>query len=157
MSVIDDLKRLERLGDECSETTRKLRAATKNLAEKILVLTKDYPFEYKLAENYQRMKQTFIKDGNVYEMVFLVGPHSDMSADNLDVLNGAVEHDEHLVGYDWGNEYDVVIRKISNDNYTTFARDIANGLLDEICKNVEDYINDSKLNIELIEKATPND
>jgi hypothetical protein len=36
MSVIDDLKRLERAGDECSETNRKLCAAARRVISKMI-------------------------------------------------------------------------------------------------------------------------
>lgn len=151
MSIIDDLKRLERLGDECSDTTRKIRVATKNLAEKILELTKDYPLEYKLAEGYERTIITFLEDGKIVERVFLLGPHSE-TISYLDVLNGAIDKDEELVGCDFGNEYDITLKKISASNYERFATDLANGLIKEICENVEKYVNNTKADIETIEK-----
>jgi hypothetical protein len=151
VSIIDDLKRLERLGDECSDTTRKIRVATKNLAEKILELTKDYP--YKLADGYKRRSYTIMENGKPVEKVFLLGPNSETVFSMIDALNGLIDNDELVVGVDNEFEYNIVFKKISAKNYEQFARDIAGGLLEEICNNVENYINNSKENIETIEKA----
>lgn len=142
MSIIDDLKRLERAGSETSTTSEKLRKAAKGMAEKILELVKDYPDDKDMGLGYYKKTYEVSYDRSKKPRSFLFNTSCDKDSYEIDALNGPVDKSEYLEYYDssaftGGGTTSVCV--LTTAAALEFAKDIADGLLYVICENLEEY------------------
>jgi len=141
MGIIEDLKRLERLGDELSEPASKLRNATVNVANEIIANTKELAVGTLLPRNYT-IEERCGKNEYTGKRVcyrYLVGNTTipDLGEEHWDIINGAttlgffVENDTNNGDY---------IPLVPRRACIQFAEDIATGLLSEINEFLEKAI-----------------
>lgn len=118
MSVIDALKRLERLGDEHSVATQKLITAAQELADHLCTL--GLPVEEDLPRGYC-VTQHRLTEGSL--VLFLTRQATDPHADQFERawLNS---RDEYLGACYYGAP--------TRSDALAFAQDIATGWLDEL-------------------------
>jgi len=138
MSVIDDLKRLERAGGEYSKTSQKLREAVISVAEKILELTESLPEGTELPRDYLIDTRCGGSGGNrvCYRYLIKVEKIPDLGYEEYKIVNGALDKDFYIMG-------DIVdgtlVRVVPRELCLQFAKDVATGWIDEVAAVVEKF------------------
>lgn len=126
-SIINSLKRLERVGDENSRVTEKLRDACSQVGGKICEIVKplrDDDENLELPRGYK-----------VITIDWNRGQFQD------DILKGTISAVNTGRSYDYhpGNDYDSIFPGTTRDQCLQFAHDISTGLLDEITNMVKKW------------------
>lgn len=147
MNIIDALKRLERAGDENSRVTEKLKAATVILAEKI-----------------QENIETWDKLPKGYQLLPGSGEYNRYLIKNLSEKDGKVTYfnetqceDPYFIDYHkdtflWISRSGKLTRKGALE----FAKDISEGLLDEISAHIKEAAKKAEKAAEVLEAASEN-
>jgi len=136
VSIIDDLKRLERAGGEFSRTSQKLREAVISVAEKILELTSELPDGTELPRGYIVDTRCGGPFGSriCYRYLMRVDKIPDMGYNEYDIVNGAREKAYYIADDIVDGAY---IPVVSRELCLQFSKDIATGLIGEIAEMLE--------------------
>jgi hypothetical protein len=133
-SIINAVKRVERAGSENSKVTEKLKVACIELGK---FIEKQVPNDVKLPRDY--IVRTF--DSTYY----LGKIDHDAKQEDVDWINGEPYAPARLIT----NKYNPPTRKICLE----FAKDISEGLLDEIAEFLEDRIKKEEEAINIVENV----
>lgn len=137
MGIIDDLKRLERIGDELSKTVSKLRNATVSIANEIIAITKDLPVGTVLPRGYtieERCgKSEFTGKRVCYRYLIGTTTIPELGEEHREIVNGATVQDFFVENDKNGDFIPLVPRKTC----LKFAEDIASGFLSELSELLE--------------------
>ena len=122
-SIINSLKRLERVGSETSIATKKLKTAVEEVASKIFKIVEPFKNQFNVFDEFEFTKIT--KDLYLFEN----------SANVVIVYDTDGKLDEITVGYD---RYEIENSNImTRECALSFAKAVSEGLLDEVAEWVE--------------------
>jgi hypothetical protein len=137
MNIIDAVKRLERAGDENSKATQKLHEAASTVAE---IIEKQAPVGVWLPRDYKVVRIR----SNVSSEVFLIGG-KDPYGDGNFWVDG--------IGRYLHNDFQCGIPSQTRAGSLKFAKDVAEGLLDEIAEFLEQRKAESENAATVLEQA----
>jgi hypothetical protein len=154
-NVIDALKRLERIGSEHSETTRKIIDAAIELSEKIVSLYPPESGDCDIANNQQD-----VKDDEGWVRVVTLNP-AGMIDETIPKMKYSIsEVEDGPPGRAVSPGYRAVYNEIkrapvyaNRDVALQFASDIANGLLEYIERNLEASVAKNRDGVAPLEQA----
>jgi len=129
MSIVDSLKRLERAGSENGRATKKLHEAACEVAEAI---EKVVPAGVKLPRGYRKVE----RKSNISSSEFLVKEVRCDRDDPDDRYGWKSYYIDGTGGYLHG-DFNARIPAQTREGSLLFARDVAEGLLDEIAEFLE--------------------
>lgn len=138
-SIINSLKRLERVGDETSRVTEKLKNAACEVANKIYGMVIDYRREYRA---HEIMKYTRITGANKQPGLFIVETSGGVCL--------AYDYDTEMHEYNY-QDY-ILSSDMHRDMALRFSKLIANGVLDKIVDWLEKKKKKGQEAIEVLEK-----
>lgn len=138
MDIINAVKRLERSGDENSKATKKLHEATRNVAQ---LIEDQCPVGVDLPRGYRVIK----RKSNVGSAHYLLAG-ADQYGDAEYWIDG---HGSYLHG-----DFGAWIPDQTRAGSLKFARDVAEGLLDEIAEFLEKRKEESESAARALEAAT---
>lgn len=150
MSIIDDLKRLERVGSESSKATKKLREACVNVSEKILEQIEDLPVGTNLPRNYRKVARKGRFGGQLITRHFLayVSDNNEYGIEAETIVNGGVEKGYYVADDVMNGNW---IQKTPRWLCLQFSRDVATGLLKDISEFLEKRTKEDQEHIEKLE------
>ncbi len=137
MNIIDAVKRLERAGDENSKATKKLHDAAATVAE---IIERVAPLGVSLPRDY---RVTRVRS-NIGSDVFLLGGKAQY---------GDAEFWVDGIGRYLHNDFNCDIPAQTRSGSLKFAKDVAEGLLDEIAEFLEKRKQDSEQAATVLEQA----
>lgn len=121
MKIQDAIARLQRAGDENSKATKKLHEAARNVAD---LIEQNAPVNVTLPRGYKVLRYK----SNVGSQLFLKSGHTDEYGDG-DMVDGC--------GCYLHGDFNCWIPAQTRECSLQFARDVAEGLLDEIAAFIE--------------------
>jgi len=149
MSIIDSLKRLERAGGENSRMTQKLKDAAQEVAKKII---EECPNDIELSRGYKVIKCIYpdahlmIDPNDGWDWCLKTKKTSGYTMDDRWYVFGVDEK-----GHTNNPEYEGLI-PANRETCLQFAKDLSEGLLDEIAEVLEKRAEESKRAVEEFEK-----
>ncbi len=153
MSIIDSLKRLERAGEENSRMTQKLKNAAQEVAKKII---EEVPAGIELPRGYKVTKciypdaHNYIDPNDGWDWCLKTKKSSGYTMDDRWYVFGVNQK-----GHTSSPNYEG-LEPANRETCLQFAKDISEGLLDEIAEVLEKRAEESKKAIEEFEKDRVN-
>jgi hypothetical protein len=141
MSIIDSLKRLERIGDDKSKTTQKLIQAAEELAESIVQQFAAAKTEHIDLPTEYRKTDSAVKDA------------TDPAFKETEFESYAI-HKVAFYGSDVLQRYEGYVAR-DRDNALRFSKDVAHGLLDSLVEILAERLQDAEAGLAAIQEAKP--